>query len=148
MPAASIKPTLAEVAAELRTRTVGDTSGGLGGDTQATPTTTFTASTRPTATEVQAIVDRSAGVIWARLEQPFDAARFTDTAKLAVALHAAIRIERSYFRESASRDLLDDMQREVDGLVADANRAPLNASGSSPSGFASLLIGTTRGEVW
>jgi hypothetical protein len=85
----ALRPTVQEVALLERTRT----ASGDGGEEL-----TFTDSTRPTASEVDALIDQALQAILVELPDGFSA-EFYDRARHMVALYTAILIEGSYFRE-------------------------------------------------
>jgi len=107
---ADITPTVDEVALLLRTRTVGSSqTGGLGSDTGPSELTTFDDTTRPTDTEVQAVVQTALGAVNGRLGVPLTqvADELAPALRYAVTLQTAILIEVSFFRESANEALLN-----------------------------------------
>lgn len=117
--AGGIRPTVKEVAALLRTRTVGESSGGLGGDTGPGDVTTFTDTTRPTAEEVEGLISQAIEAVLGALPAGFDAVAFNPRVRHLVTLYAAILVEGSFFREqldSGSVELWRDLYRT--GLAA------------------------------
>jgi hypothetical protein len=73
------KPTVDDVALLLRTRTVGyqpPTVGQLGGDTGPSDVTTFSDTTRPTAVEVQALIETSYDAMIGRLDATLIASQY------------------------------------------------------------------------
>lgn len=103
---ADIRPTVAEVSILERTRTVGLTSGGLGGDTSASDITMFGPDTRPTNAEVEEIIDQALGLVLGRLPASLPTS-FYGAVRTYVALQAAILIETSFFRESLDEGSVD-----------------------------------------
>jgi hypothetical protein len=99
------RPSVDDVALLLRTRTVGAGPGGslIGGDTGPVELTTFTAETRPTATEVEAMIDVASDEVLAQL--PAEIASSFHAIRRSIALRAAVLIEASFFRESADASL-------------------------------------------
>jgi hypothetical protein len=138
-PALGITPTVDEVALLLRTRTVGDVSGGLGGDTQATSLTTFTDHTRPTAVEVASVIATSLGAVRGMLRGPVPDYE-ESSARHAVALYAAILIETSFFRETSNADALAALRGMLRDTVGGVNETIALNQGY---GFGTLKIGTT-----
>lgn len=122
----SLIPTVDDVALLLRTRTVGGARVGLGGDTGPGPRNigTFTEETRPTALEVERLIEMSAGTVAGEVRTPLAQLPLVQVprARLAIALHAAILVESSFFREQADDaavTVLRDMYAtEVDGISA------------------------------
>lgn len=100
----ALRPTVAEVAILERSRTV---TGGSGEEP------TFTATTRPTATEVGQVIDQALEAILTQLPTTLGTEFYAQTRHM-VALYAAILIEGSFFREqldSGSVDLYRDLLR-------------------------------------
>lgn len=85
---ADIRPTLSDLGGIMRARTRDVDGSELG---------TFTADTRPTATEAAALVDRALAIVNPRLGVVPDA--LAETAKSVVALRAAMFVEAAYFPE-------------------------------------------------
>lgn len=85
-----IRPTIAEVAAKLRARTKV-----LGGNEVGT----FDASTRPTADEVEALIDDALDEVLGKIKEPAAGTKYEGRARGLVALYAAMLIELSYFPE-------------------------------------------------
>jgi hypothetical protein len=100
-----LTPSVDNVALHLRTRTVGPSSGGLGGDTGPGDITTFTGTTRPTATEVedmiQAAMDITLGPLGGGDEIPDERQA---QVKRAIAIYAAMLVELSFFREQSTAE--------------------------------------------
>ena len=96
---ALVRPTVAEVSILERTRTVGMTAGGLGGDTTPSDITVFGTDTRPTATEVDAIIDQAVEAIIGQMPAEVPVVYYGQIRHF-VALYSAILIEGSFFRES------------------------------------------------
>lgn len=135
-----IRPTVAEVAILLRTRTVGESSGGLGGDTSPADVTTFTSETRPAAAEVEAVIDQAVEAITAQLPPNIPALYYAQT-RHNVALYAAILIEGSFFRESldeGSVDLYRDLLRT--GMPTLATAIDEENAETTGEGFASVVV--------
>ena len=86
---AQCTPSVDDVAALEGTRRVDDT-------TAEQPT--FNANTRPTDTEVQALIDQAVPVVMAQLRPTFPISYY-DEVSHAIALYAAILVEGSYYRE-------------------------------------------------
>jgi hypothetical protein len=125
---ADVLPTVADVALLLRSRTVGylPQSSGLGGDTGPGDWTTFDDTTRPTATEVEQVVEVACDEVLGQLPAAVDV-RLWPTVKRAIAVRAAAIIEQSFFRETAT-DLsaayatsMSALQTAVPGEVAIAS---------------------------
>lgn len=135
-----IRPTVAEVAILERTRTVGPSSGGLGGDTGGADVTTFTTTTRPTAAEVEAIIDQAVQGITAQLPADIPDLYYAQTRHNA-ALYAAILIEGSFFRESldeGSVDLYRDLLRT--GMTQLREDIEGTTEGGVGGGMASVVV--------
>lgn len=137
---ALIRPTVDEVAILERTRTVGPSSGGLGGDTSDADVTTFTATTRPTATEVEAIIDQAVSAIVGQLPVLVPVVYYGQIRHF-VALYAAVLVEGSFFRESldeGSVDLYRDLLRT--GLPALTAQIDEEVTGAAGGGMASVIV--------
>lgn len=136
---ATTRPDVDEVALLLRTRTVGESSGGLGGDTGPADVTTFTDTTRPTAAEVEAIVTTAHAVVLGRVQGdvPDDDNRRL-AVRHAVALYAAIRIEDSFFRESTDAARIRGWENTIDEIVATTNEVLDEVPGGHARGSAVL----------
>jgi hypothetical protein len=124
-----IRPTVEEVSILERTRTVGLTSGGLGGDTSVSDVTVFGTETRPSAAEVDLIIDQALQAITAQLPPAIPALYYAQT-RHNVALYAAILIEGSFFRESLDegsvelyRDLLRSGMLALQDAIGDTSAA-------------------------
>lgn len=87
--AALYTPTIAQVGALIRTRTKDDAGNELG---------TFTASTRPTSTQVDVLARRGASVLSYLVNSPIPENLLEEASDLA-ALRAAMLVELSYFPE-------------------------------------------------
>jgi hypothetical protein len=141
------KPSVDDVALLLRTRTVGytpPTVGQLGGDTGPSDVTTFSATTRPTATEVTALIETSYDAMIGRLDSTLIASQY-EAFSHAVALYTAILIEISYFRESVNEALLAMWTQMINDTLAGIRLAigreePITGA---QTGFGTLVIGTT-----
>lgn len=116
-------PTPDDVALLLRTRTVGDVSGGLGGDTQATGVTIFTASTRPTASEVQGLINAAHRAVLDQITAPISLGQ-QGAAGHAIALYAAVLVESSFFGEQAATS---NLQTLFDNQLKSLTHVALNA---------------------
>lgn len=88
--AGGMRPTIASVAALLRARTkvVGGREVG-----------TFNESTRPTAGEVDSLIDDAVDEVTGKVKEPTEPGAYQRRVQSAVALYAAILIELSYFPE-------------------------------------------------
>jgi hypothetical protein len=89
-----VTPTVDEVAALERTRTIEDS-----GD----EVLTFDSGTRPSDTEVQDLIDQAVPAVCGRLRAAFPISYYDDVKHL-VCLYTAILIEGSYFREQVSSE--------------------------------------------
>jgi hypothetical protein len=91
------------VALLLRTRTVGYApgGGGLGGDTGPGDVGTFTTTTRPTAAEAADVIELAADEVLGQLPAAVDV-RLYPAVSRAIAVRAAVVIEASFFRETAT----------------------------------------------
>lgn len=92
-------PIVDEVAALERTRTVGTGVGGLGGDTDPQNISTFDDTTRPSATEVEALIADAVDSVLAEIG-PSVTDVHAPAIRRAAALYTAILIEGSYFDKS------------------------------------------------
>jgi hypothetical protein len=90
---ADLMPPVDRVAALLRTRTVGESSG-LGGDTGPGDVTTFTDTTRPTFDEVQEMIAIAYDVVESRV-RGIVSISLVGGVRHAVALYAAILIDQA-----------------------------------------------------
>jgi hypothetical protein len=135
------KPTVDDVALLLRTRTVGyqpPTVGQLGGDTGPSDVTTFSDTTRPTAVEVQALIETSYDAMIGRLDATLIASQYE-------ALYTANLIEISYFSETVNEALLNMRTQMINDALAGIRLAigreePITGA---QTGFGTLVIGTT-----
>jgi hypothetical protein len=109
---ASVRPSMEQVALLLRTRTVGPSGSGLGGDTGLGDRTVFDETTRPSAAEVEAVIDVAVGAIKARLSST-PPARLYPAVAHTVALYASLLIELSFFREQAD----EQATRVLEGVI-------------------------------
>lgn len=137
---ALVRPTVAEVSILERTRTVGLTSGGLGGDTSASDVTVFGADTRPTAAEVELIIDQAVEAVIAQIPDTVPVVFYGQIRHFA-ALYAAVLIEGSFFRESldeGSVDLYRDLLTVGVPRLAAAIDEEVTEEGAG--GFASLPV--------
>jgi hypothetical protein len=103
---ALVRPSVEEVSILERTRTVGLTSGGLGGDTSASDVTVFGTDTRPTAAEVELIIDQAVEAVVAQVPPAVPVVYYGQIRHFA-ALYAAVLIEGSFFRESLDEGSVD-----------------------------------------
>jgi hypothetical protein len=101
------KPSVEDVSLLLRTRTVGHVpaAGGLGGDTGPEDVTVFSDTTRPTAAEVQALIETSYDAMIGRLDSMLIDSQYEAFSHV-VSLYTAQLIEISYFRETVNEALL------------------------------------------
>lgn len=90
---ADYRPTVADLGALLRSRTLDDEGNELG---------TFTAATRPTADQAEDFITRSLALVTPRLGVVPD--RLADMAGAIVALRAGMMVERSLFTQEATPD--------------------------------------------
>lgn len=137
-----VLPSVDDVALLLRTRTVGPPSGsGLGGDTGPSDSTTFTSSTRPTATEVTRIIATAYGAIMPQLaSQPVTEDQMSG-AKHAVAMYAAQLISMSFFPET-SKDEMAFWGSELKVLLQGLNDAM--GVGTARPGFGLISLRSDR----
>jgi hypothetical protein len=103
-----VRPTVDEVALLENSRTV-TAGGGLAG--------TFTDQTRPTADQVETIIDTSTEAILSQLPQEM-AAIFFPRVKHAITLYASILIETSFYREQTDTGAASVYQRMLDNAVS------------------------------
>lgn len=137
---ALVRPTVAEVSILERTRTVGMTSGGLGGDTSASDVTVFGTDTRPSAAEVDLIIDQAVQAIIAQVP-PLVPVVYYGQIRHFAALYAAVLIEGSFFRESLDEGSVELYQAlltvGVPGLAAAIDE---EVAEEGAGGFASLPV--------
>jgi hypothetical protein len=140
------KPSVDDVALLLRTRTVGHdpTYGGLGGDTGPEDVTTFSATTRPTDTEVAALIETSYDAMIGRLDSLLIESQHEAFSHV-VALYTAILVEISYFRETVNEALLAMWTQMINDTLsgirlATSREEPITGAAV---GFGTLVIGTT-----
>jgi hypothetical protein len=129
------KPSVEDVSLLLRTRTVGHVpaAGGLGGDTGPEDVTVFSDTTRPTAAEVQALIETSYDAMIGRLDSMLIDSQYEAFSHV-VSLYTAQLIEISYFRETVNEAL--------GGIrLAIEREQPLI---SARQGFGTLVIGTVN----
>ena len=96
--AVGTRPTVAEVAARLRARTKasGTGPGGSGGGRELG---TFTSQTRPTAGDVEDLIDDALDEVLGKVQTPTPGSDYETRVRRTVALYTAILIELSYFPE-------------------------------------------------
>jgi hypothetical protein len=113
----AVLPSVDDVALLLRTRTVGYVpgSGGLGADTGSSDVGSFTDTTRPTATEVEAVIEAAADEVLGQLPAAIDV-RLYPAISRTIAVRAATIIEVSFFRETAA-DLSAAYATSITALV-------------------------------
>jgi hypothetical protein len=147
-----LKPTIDDVAMLLRTRTVGPpnaNAGGLGGDTGPSDYTTFDATTRPTDTEVQMIIDASYGTVLARLDMA--PAELQDWQSMVVrhasALYAAILIEVSFFKETTNQALLDMWRSMIDQALTGVQGGGTGSESSRRFRIGTLVVASGTSEL-
>jgi hypothetical protein len=148
-----LKPTVEDVSLLLRTRTVNGTAGlpsGLGGDTGPGQVTTFSDTTRPSASEVQAIIDQTFPAIGGRV--PFvvpDAVPSQSIGgyKLAAAAYAAMVIEESFFRETVTPESIAFWTGIMDRELTAMQRTYEDQQKQRGYGFGTLRIGTSIAAV-
>jgi hypothetical protein len=135
LPSPAIRPTAAQVALLLRTRTVGPAVSGLGGDTGLGDRTSFDATTRPSLAEVEAIIDVAVGAIQGRLVGTPPASLYGAVSHT-VALYATLLVELSFFREQAdeqaTRILEDVINASVLGLNGRLDDLPSGGGSEGP----------------
>jgi hypothetical protein len=117
-----VRPTVDDVAALERTRTTGAVE--LGGDEGSEGT--FTATTRPTATEVENLIDMATDMIFGWTVPPVDPIRYP-VIRRAITIQAAVLIEASYFRETARPET--GVLALWRGLLRDMGFPPVTESG-------------------
>jgi hypothetical protein len=137
--ALTTRPTVQDVALLLRTRTVGPSSGGLGGDSAPGDLTTFSSSTRPKATEVESIIGTAQDAVMGMLRKPLPADEDASV-RHAIAIYAAIVIETSFFRENSNADALAALRGMLRDTIANVNETVVLNQGR---GFGTLNVGTT-----
>lgn len=140
--AGAMVPSVAEVALLLRSRTQTIPGLDLGGDTGPEQLETFTVTTRPTAAEVQRLIDTAYGTVMGRIIGTVPD-EFVAEARHAVALYAAILVELSFFREQAD-DAAVKVLRELYAAAMATLKQSVRDASPRPA-FGSLVIGTTRG---
>lgn len=145
-PTAYPLPTLTQVAALLRARTVDGSTNGYGIDTEAA---TFTAATRPTAsavTDLIALTRPRVEAVTGTAVSPC-ATRYAGLATLAHTYLVCADIEASYFPRQTSGDqtateyfagradaLLAELRTQIDECVADGDDSPGSRAGGAPVG--------------
>lgn len=120
MPSTDYRPTVAQVGAILRARTVAGMSGEQG---------TFTADTRPTADQVETLIDLALADVSIRVGADVPDETWGSLASV-VALRAAMRVELSYFPEQIGTNrpspyvaLADVYERELAAAVEGVRQA-------------------------
>ncbi|MCK9250352.1 MAG: hypothetical protein M0P31_15435 [Solirubrobacteraceae bacterium] len=93
----SIRPTVAQVARRIRTRTR---------DADGVEQGTFTSSTRPTAVEAEDEIASASRLVALQLGRPYSTwdGDLLETAREVVAARAALEIERSFYGDGSSPD--------------------------------------------
>jgi hypothetical protein len=141
------KPSVEDVSLLLRTRTVGHVpaAGGLGGDTGPEDVTVFSDTTRPTAAEVQALIETSYDAMIGRLDSMLIDSQYEAFSHV-VSLYTAQLIEISYFRETVNEALLGMWTQMINDTLGGIRLAiereqPLI---SARQGFGTLVIGTVN----
>ena len=154
-PSDDRKPTVAQVALLLRTRTVKGLDQGLGGDTGPADFTTFDDTTRPTSTEVQSLINTAFESMQGRLPYPLTEmpdhlnGAYSEVTKL----YTAILVELSFFRESANEQLLELWRDMITDILTAINTAwereleEPGSAGGTAYGIGSLKINTIREQV-
>lgn len=140
-----LRPTVDAVALLLRTRTVGDIAGGLGGDVQVTDITTFTDTTRPKRSDVLGLINVAYDLLRPRIFVPIDA-NAVSAVRQAVAVQAAMLVEQSFFREQSSDESMNRWTTMLDLLIDAINRVD-DQGQQRRYGFGMLDIGTIRHRV-
>ncbi|MCU1500582.1 MAG: hypothetical protein JWM47_4535 [Acidimicrobiales bacterium] len=146
----TLRPTVAEVALLLRTRTTGGLSTGLGGDTSIGDVTTFTDVTRPSATEVERVITIAYGAVLGELSPvAIDDIPVAQTGQVrhAIALYTAIMIETSFFREQADeaslgiwRDLYAAAIGRISGAMTPDGRSRRMVSATLESPYSGTAL--------
>lgn len=137
-------PTAEKVALLLRTRTVGPSSGGLGGDTAPGDLTAFTDSTRPTEAEVLELVESSVDVIVGRLGgSNVIPVRSVGQVRHAIAIYTAMWVEASFFRDQATAESQAWWLRMLEDALVGVPEAIEDDGATTKPTFGTLTIGTT-----
>jgi hypothetical protein len=136
------RPSVDEVALLLRTRTIGGPTADpeLGGDTYPGELVTFTAETRPSASEVDRIILTAYEATTGELAAFGTLESVTGLVRHAVSLYAAILVETSFFREQANDN---DIQTFRD-MRAEIMKAIRQALTAAPGGTAEFAFGTLK----
>jgi hypothetical protein len=144
-----ITPTVDDVALLMRTRTVAGVATGLGADTGAGEITTFDETTRPTATEVAAVIEMAVDTVVGQVpgtvtDIPVEEA---PVVKEAVTLYAAVLTEASFWREQANQTLIT-LWRDLYADVMAGIREKMAATTLEGPGawIGTLYVGTIREE--
>jgi hypothetical protein len=133
-----VRPTVGELGAFMRARTVAAGSAGneLG---------TFTAATRPTAAEADGLIDQAVSAVLMRTGADIPD-RFVTQTRFVVLIHAAMLVELTFYRNEVSRDqsayaqyeqLYKDTAAALLGAIADEDPA------SPEAAFFSVPIATS-----
>lgn len=144
-------PTPDDVALLMRTRTVGPNAltGGLGGDTGPAETTTWDATTRPTVTEVQRIIQTAydsliGSVVGGPDAVPVDA---QGAFRHAVKLYSITLIEWSFFRDQIDDAALRERRDEITSNLAAVNAAVELTKEKLAPAFGAIVLTTGRSPV-
>jgi len=122
-----IRPTVEDVAALERTRTI--TTGGA-------DTGEFNETTHPTADEVEGVIDTAVGLVMDQLPTDrFDPKHYMSVTS-AIKLQAAIIVESSYFRERLDQGSADLYSRSLQSAIISLNNK-ITADSRIGSGIAS-----------
>lgn len=103
-----VTPTVADVALLEHTRTLDTGSNELGA---------FTSDTRPTDTEVQALIAQAVTIVLAPLPDYFQESLY-DRVRQAVALQTALLIESSFYREQANTGTIVALGQALSGMLS------------------------------
>lgn len=146
--ASDLLPSIADVALRLRTRTVGTTqvTGGLGADTGPAEVTTFDDTTRPTATEVQRVIETAYDVLIGRIivAPELIPAQVRGTFRQAVAAYASLLVEWSFFRETYDDALALREQAQIDTAIVSVNAGVEVDQGTRVPTFGVVKLTTDR----
>lgn len=134
-----VRPSVEDVAILERTRTTSDNVG-LGGDESTLGT--FTATTRPTNTEVEELIDTALDIIVPQLGDAV-ASRHYGAIKRTVAVQTAQLIESSFFRETAM-DWTDLLTTLLTPLLAATASDTAATPGVAKKGRITTVINATE----